>query len=143
MQRLVKKIFIFLSIQVLRPQALPAISWFSRNSPYFRREFFAPDFLGELVIMIMINLLTTLTGFWFQFIMILSNLALSSASAPFLGLLLLSVGKTISHLKGNAPGVDFSQGGTGGTPTLFLGGTPMLPEDLSQGCRIQPNETSR
>ena len=67
--------------------------------------------------------------------MILSNLALSSASAPFLGLFLLSVGKTISHLKGNAPGADCSQDG--------IGVTPRLPKDLSQGGRIQPNETSR
>ena len=60
--------------------------------------------------MIMINLLTTLTGLWFQFIMILGNYVLSSASAPFLGLLLMTVGKALSDLDRRAQGAGFTRG---------------------------------
>jgi hypothetical protein len=50
--------------------------------------------------------------------MILSNLALSSASAPLLGLLLLAAGKAVSRLKSKAAGVGFSRACRGRTLLL-------------------------
>ena len=80
------------------------------NNPHFRVEFFAPDYPGEVVIMIMINLLTILTGLRIQFIMFLNNLAFLSPSAPFLGLLLIAVEKALSQLDRRAQGAGFTRG---------------------------------
>ncbi len=81
--------------------------------------------------MVMINLLTTLTGYWLQFIIILNNLALWSASAPLTGLLLLALGKAVSLLRSQASGTGCS------------GRTSLLPEDLSQDDGFQNYETSQ
>ncbi len=68
------------------------------NVPFGLLRWSAPDFPRKLVIMIMINLLTRLTGWGIRFIMGLYYVASLSPASPLLGLLVLGSGEAMKKL---------------------------------------------
>ena len=69
------------------------------RSPLLMPRCGAPDFPLKLVIRIMMNLLTRLTGLGIQVIMGLNYLVSLSPNSPFLGLLLLGSGEAMKRLR--------------------------------------------
>ncbi len=99
---------------------------------------FAPGFTGDLVYLVMINLLTTLTGLGNKFILNLGNLALISPTAPGLSLVSLAAARILSCLQN----LDIGGGrGRSGTAMKSGAGKPLFLMILLGGSRFRKDET--